>query len=166
MKTHRTRAHARTHARTHAHTQHKGVAFDVYVAMGGGYLRRVLAMLWVTVLFALTLGLVRIYLHWCLAFLAFGPALRVFASSPLHPHAAHGTSRRRGILLSTNTAWSMMRFALITPGYAVGFLWPWARFLHPAFHPWELDDSRLLAAYSSLLQDPQAAPCVSPTQSL
>ena len=62
MKTHRTRA--RTHARTHAHTQHKGVAFDVYVAMGGGYLRRVLAMLWITVLFALTLGLVRVYLHW------------------------------------------------------------------------------------------------------
>jgi len=44
--------------------EHKGVAFDVYEAVGGGYLRRALAMLWVTVLFALTLGFIRIYLHW------------------------------------------------------------------------------------------------------
>ena len=44
--------------------EHKGVAFDVYEAVGGGYLRRALAMLWVTVLFALTLGVIRIYLHW------------------------------------------------------------------------------------------------------
>jgi predicted metal-dependent hydrolase len=111
--------------------EHKGVAFDVYIAMGGGYLRRVLAMLWVTVLFALTLGLVRIYLHW-----------------------------RRGVLFNMKTAWSMMHFGLIDPGYAVRFLWPWASFFDPAFHPWgnHSDDATLLATYSILLQGPQDAP--------
>jgi len=48
--------------------EHKAVAFDVYQAVSGGgvggYLRRCLAMMWVTVFFALTLGFVRIYLHW------------------------------------------------------------------------------------------------------
>ena len=44
--------------------EHKAVAFDVYVAVGGGYTRRVLAMLWVTILFACTFGSIRIYLHW------------------------------------------------------------------------------------------------------
>jgi predicted metal-dependent hydrolase len=44
--------------------EHKSVAFDVYRAVGGGYLRRVLAMVWVTIIFALTFGLVRIFLHW------------------------------------------------------------------------------------------------------
>lgn len=44
--------------------EHKGVAFDVYEAVGGGYLRRAVAMVWVTILFALTLGFIRIYLHW------------------------------------------------------------------------------------------------------
>ena len=44
--------------------EHKGVAFDVYEAMGGGYLRRAIAMIWVTIVFALSLGCVRVYLHW------------------------------------------------------------------------------------------------------
>ena len=44
--------------------EHKAVVFDVYQAVGGGYLRRAIAMVWVTIFFALTLGVVRIFLHW------------------------------------------------------------------------------------------------------
>jgi len=59
-----------------------------------------------------------------------------------------------------------MLFGLINPAYCVRFLLPWASFLHPSFHPWQLDDSRLLAAYSPLLQDPQDATCLPPAQGL
>jgi len=48
----------------------------------------------------------------------------------------------------------MMLFGLINPAYCVRFLLPWASFLHPSFHPWQLDDSRLLAAYSPLPSRP------------
>ena len=44
--------------------EHKSVAFDVYEAVGGGYLQRAVAMLWATLVFAITFGLVRIFLHW------------------------------------------------------------------------------------------------------
>ena len=44
--------------------EHKSVAFDVYEAVGGGYLQRAVAMVWATLVFAITFGLVRIFLHW------------------------------------------------------------------------------------------------------
>jgi len=107
--------------------EHKAVAFDVYQAVSGGgvggYLRRCLAMMWVTVFFALTLGFVRIYLHW-----------------------------RRGILFNPQTAMSMFYFGMCSPGYGWRFVWPYVLFFHPGFHPWQQDDSHLLAHYSAVLE--------------
>lgn len=86
--------------------EHKAVAFDVYLAVGGGYLRRAVAMVWVTILFALTFGFIRIYLHW-----------------------------RRGILFSPKTALSMFYFGLINPGYGWRFFWPYLLFFSPRLPP-------------------------------
>ena len=69
--------------------EHKGVAFDVYEAVGGGYLRRALAMVWVTILFALTLGFIRIYLHWSVS----STQRTVFPCS--QEHTAVPVARRR-----------------------------------------------------------------------
>ena len=41
----------------------------------------------------------------------------------------------------------MFYFGLINPGYGWRFLWPYLVFFRPDFHPWQRDDSQLLAHY-------------------
>ncbi|KZZ45224.1 MAG: metal-dependent hydrolase [Saccharospirillaceae bacterium] len=45
-------------------TEHKAVAFDVYLAVGGGYLRRMLAMVVVTIMFCLRASIVQGIFLW------------------------------------------------------------------------------------------------------
>ena len=45
----------------------------------------------------------------------------------------------------------MFYFGLVNPGYGWRFLGPYLTFFHPDFHPWQRDDSQLIAYYDTQL---------------
>ncbi len=95
--------------------EHKAVAFDLYVKVGGGYLRRMWMMLLMSVFFPLDT-------MWNLAVL-------------LH---------RDKQLFKPRVWWQGMRFFFGTdPGLVWKILPAYLRFFRPGFHPWD-DDDRLL----------------------
>lgn len=102
--------------------EHKAVAFDVYRAVGGGYLLRVMAMLEITLMFPLVMSALMLSLL-----------------------------RADGLLLELRTWRSVLRFLFTRPGLLPGVLGDYLAFFRPGFHPWQRDDSALLAAQEALL---------------
>lgn len=95
-------------------TEHKAVAFDVYQAIGGGYARRVLWFLHVSLLFWLD-------------------AFRQTAYNLKHD----GSLWKRSTWASAGRMWFGRR------GMAWHFLGPSLQYLKPSFHPWQHDNREL-----------------------
>jgi predicted metal-dependent hydrolase len=103
-------------------TEHKAVAFDVYVAMGGGYLRRLLIFFIVSFHFCLWLSVIFCYLLW-----------------------------NRGILFRLSTWKSVVNFFWFEPGL-VRLLFPsWCDYLKKDFHPWQHQNAYLISQYTKTL---------------
>jgi len=102
--------------------EHKGVAFDVYKAVGGSYLTRCIVMLFVTVLFQF-----RIFQFWC----------KLMA--------------QRGLLYRRASWQSLLKFLYWSPGVWWQVVPQWLSWFRPSFHPWDRDDSSLVLEYSSEL---------------
>jgi predicted metal-dependent hydrolase len=103
--------------------EHKAVAFDVYRAVGGGYFLRVMAMLEVTLMFPLVMSVLVLSLL-----------------------------RADGLLRAPRTWLAMLRFLFTRPGLVPGVLGGYLAFFRPGFHPWQRDDSALLATQEALLR--------------
>ena len=95
--------------------EHKAVAFDVYQAVGGRYLERVIVMLLATVIF------------WVLV-----------AEQQLR------LMRADGILWSAGEWGSLVRFLWIKPGALLAMWRLYLAYYRPRFHPWQLDNRDLL----------------------
>lgn len=98
--------------------EHKAVAFDVYMAVDGSYLRRAFAYLVAT----LSMGLMTLFRTWFL----------MYADGSLFVPRHH---------------WTFVRWLLWSPGLARILLWRWVDYLRPGFHPWQHDDQALLLAW-------------------
>jgi uncharacterized protein len=103
-------------------SEHKAVAFDVYRAIGGSYLRRVAIMLVVTVLFFTIVAMFQV---------------QVLAS--------------RGVLSRPWRLVSGVRRGWIWPGYFIRLLPAYLAYYRPAFHPDERDTRALLADWRDRL---------------
>jgi predicted metal-dependent hydrolase len=101
-------------------TEHKAVAFDVYRAAGGGYWRRVLTFVQVSVIF------------WFDAFL----------------QTAHNL-RNDGALWRASTWASAARMWFGRRGVGWHLLWPCLQYLKPSFHPWQHDNRAVAAMWLS-----------------
>jgi hypothetical protein len=104
-------------------TEHKAVCFDLYRAAGGGWLRRVLVFLVVTLNFCVMFG--RLY------------------SSLLYRDGCLKPSRLFG------TVWQSTRFFFGVSGVVWHLLGHGIRYLSPWFHPWNQDNRRKLEAWLS-----------------
>ncbi|MFN9209488.1 MAG: metal-dependent hydrolase [Betaproteobacteria bacterium] len=100
-------------------TEHKAVAFDVYRACGGGYLRRVLWFFSATALFNFDTTV---------------PVEAMIRRDPTRP-------RRRDLLRS---AW---RFYFGPPRMAATLLRGFLAYLRPGFHPWQHDNRAAVQAW-------------------
>jgi len=114
-------------------TEHKAVAFDVYVevtsADRSAYLRRTIAMAAISAAFAAS----------TLVFLL------VFA--------------RRDALLADRRAWSeLRRFLFAQPGPLRGIGRRYLHYFRPHFHPWQLDNAALAAHWAPLILEPRSRP--------
>jgi len=103
-------------------TEHKAVAYDVYIAMGGGYFRRVIIFLLVSHQFCCWIGIFYLYLLW-----------------------------NRGLLLKLQTYKSLFRFFLLSPGLIWMLAFPWLDYLRPNFHPWQHNNMHIVNQYASKL---------------
>jgi len=103
-------------------TEHKAVAFDVYKAVGGGYLRRIFIMLIVSHQFAMWISIFTLMFIW-----------------------------DSGEFFKLKTWTQLFRFFLTTPGLLRKIARPWADYFRPNFHPWDHENSHLLREYSALL---------------
>ena len=108
-------------------TEHKAVCFDLYRAAGGGWLRRGLAFLLVTLDFNLLFG--RLYL------------------SLLYRDGCLKPSRL------AKTLWQSSSFFFGPSGIAWHLLGHGVRYLSPRFHPWDQDNRSKLHAWLSANQD-------------
>jgi predicted metal-dependent hydrolase len=101
-------------------TEHKAVAFDVYEAVGGGYVRRAIVMQIATVLF----------------FLGSAELLvRLLGKT-------HTTPRPGEVTRFLNLAFG-------SPGFFRKVFPAWLDFFRPAFHPWQRDNSDLIAKWKA-----------------
>ena len=107
-------------------TEHKAVCFDLYRAAGGGWLRRVLAFLLVTLNFTFMFG--RLYF------------------SLLHRDGRLRPSRL------FRTIGQSLRFFFGGSGVAWHLLGHGFRYLSPLFHPWNQDNRRKLQAWLAINQ--------------
>ena len=107
-------------------TEHKAVCFDLYRAAGGGWLRRVLVFLPVTLNLTLMFG--RLYF------------------SLLHRDGRLMPSRLFG------TIGQSLTFFFGGPGVAWHLLGHGFRYLSPLFHPWNQDNRRKLQAWLAINQ--------------
>ena len=96
-------------------TEHKGVPFDVYRAVGGHYLERVLVMLITTLTFQTYAFLHVVWFLW--------------------------TDKQ---LLSART-WRELVGFIRGPRSSRSLLRDYLAYYRPGFHPWQLDDRALLA---------------------
>lgn len=100
--------------------EHKSVAYDVYLQMGGRYPERAAVMLLATVIF------------WTLVI---DHQIRLM--------------RRDGVLLSPREWGSLTWFLWVAPG-GMRKMWRlYLRYFHPGFHPWQLDNRALLARWEA-----------------
>lgn len=107
-------------------TEHKAVCFDLYRAAGGGWLRRALVFLLVTLNFTLMFG--------CLYF------------SLLHRDGCLRPSRL------FRTIGQFLRLFFSRLGVAWHLLWHGFRYLSPLFHPWNQDNRRELQTWLAMNQ--------------
>jgi hypothetical protein len=114
-------------------TEHKAVAFDVYQAAVGddvfAYLRRAWMMLLVTATF------------WAHVSLYHFRLVRADGA---------GSDARGG--------WRLFRFLWIHPGTMRQIVRPWLGYFSPRFHPWQHDNSELVATWRSAYEATGAAP--------
>jgi predicted metal-dependent hydrolase len=109
-------------------TEHKAVAFDVYTAAGGGYARRA------TMMCRMTFGLI------VSAALLMGDLL--------------WRDRRE---LQLRHAWTFVRWGFLSPGFFRNITPDWFDFFRPGFHPWQKDNSSLIAAWKASHPEPKKA---------
>jgi len=95
--------------------EHKGVAFDVYRAAGGGEVERM------TIMAATTL---------------------VFWAKVLEQQVR--LMGADGCLFSAREWWALVRFLCIEPGGMLGLGRAYLDYYRPGFHPWDLDNRELL----------------------
>lgn len=107
-------------------TEHKAVCFDLYRAAGGGWLRRVLAFLLVTLNFTLLFG--RLYFS------------LLYRDDRLRPSRLF------------RTIGQSLRFFFGGSGVAWHLLWHGFRYLSPFFHPWNQDNRRKLQVWLAINQ--------------
>jgi len=114
-------------------TEHKGTAFDVYRAAGGGYGERIAMMLGATVIFW-----AKVVEH----------QLRLM--------------KKDGIHLSRDEWTQLLRWIFADPGWAWPLLRMYADYFRPGFHPWDFDNRDLVeswkAAWHSQRTDADEAP--------
>jgi predicted metal-dependent hydrolase len=101
-------------------TEHKAVAFDVYSAVGGGYALRT------TMMVRMTLGL-------------------IFSAAYLMGDLLWQDRRE----LRPAHAWSFVRWGFLSPGFFRKIVPSWLDFFRPGFHPWQNDNSNLIAAWKA-----------------
>ena len=99
-------------------TEHKAVAFDVYRFAGGGYWRRALWFLYVSLMFAADV-------NWQTALLL----------------------QKDGALAKPATWLGAMRFWFSRPGILWHMAPLWLSYFKPGFHPWKHDNRALLARW-------------------
>jgi uncharacterized protein len=105
-------------------TEHKAVAFDVYKAVGGGYVRRAIVMQVMTALFVIaSLGLLS----------------RLLRNDG---RKLHGKDLRR-----------FLNLAFGNPGFFRKVFPAWLQYFRPSFHPWNHDNSDLIARWKSEYAD-------------
>ena len=104
-------------------TEHKAVAFDVYTAAGGDYWTRVRAMLRVT---------------------------RIFIPR-IHQMQAMLLAEDRGSLRLTDVA-RCLRYLYGTGGFMRAMIPNYLRYFRRDFHPWQDDNSHLIAAWQQTVQ--------------
>ncbi len=105
-------------------TEHKAVAFDVYRAVGGGFVRRAAIMQVMTTLF-------------------------VFGSAGLLTRLLRQDGRR----VSARDAGKFLNLAFGKPGFFRQVFPAWLQFFRPSFHPWDHDNSDLIARWKSEYAD-------------
>jgi uncharacterized protein len=104
-------------------TEHKAVAFDVYktIAPGfGGYLRRIWAMVTVTLLFTLQIVIHQVLLE-----------------------------AREGVLWRIRGRGHAFRFFWTEPGFLRQAMRSYLAYYRPSFHPWDHDNSKLVEAWKA-----------------
>jgi predicted metal-dependent hydrolase len=101
-------------------TEHKAVAFDVYRAVGGGYVRRAVVMQVMTTLFA-------------------------FGSTGLLVRLLRAEGRR----VPARDMRKFLNLAFGNPGFFRKVFPSWLEFFRPSFHPWDHDNSDLIAQWKS-----------------
>jgi predicted metal-dependent hydrolase len=101
-------------------TEHKAVAYDVYKAVGGDYVRRVVVMQVATVLFFVA---------------AFG--------------LLRGLLRESGARPTRGQFKQFMSLAFGNPGFFRKVFPAWLSFFRPGFHPWQHDNSDLITAWKA-----------------
>lgn len=114
-------AHAeiwRWHAAEEA--EHKAVAFDVYQAVDGSYVRRIRTYLVVSFMFSVTTLATTLYLM-----------------------------AKDGTLDNPKNHAQLVRFLFVSPGLARNVLPGWFDYLRPGFHPWDRDDRHLLERWKT-----------------
>jgi uncharacterized protein len=109
-------------------TEHKAVAFDLYLALGGNYGWRVRWFLFVSVQFAID-------------------SLRQTINNLWHD----------GTLFKPSTWWNAAKFMWGRPSRGGGWMWlaakPLAQYLQRDFHPWQHDNLSLAQSYAQLHAD-------------
>jgi predicted metal-dependent hydrolase len=105
-------------------TEHKAVAFDVYLAVGGGYVRRAVVMQVMTTLF-------------------------FFGSVGLLSRLLRHDGRR----VSFRDGKRFLNLAFGNPGFFRKVFPNWLEFFRPSFHPWDQDNSGLIAQWKSEYAD-------------
>lgn len=98
--------------------EHKAVAFDLFTAVRGRYIERVVVMLVATVIF------------W---FKILEQQARMMAAD--------------GILTSWREWAALGRFLFVEPGGMRPLFWHYLTYYRPGFHPWDLDNRDLLRAW-------------------
>jgi hypothetical protein len=101
-------------------TEHKAVAFDVYCAVGGGYVRRTTMMCRMTAGLILSAAYLMGDLLW---------------------------NDRKD--LRPEHAWAFVRWGFLSPGFFRKIVPSWLDFFRPGFHPWQKDNSNLIAAWKA-----------------
>jgi hypothetical protein len=98
--------------------EHKSVAFDVYVASGGGYAVRVTSMLVATVIF------------W----------------AKVIEHQAR-MMKVDGTLFSPREHWTLFKFLVVDPGTMRGLFKPYLAYFRPGFHPTQIDSTAVIEGW-------------------
>jgi hypothetical protein len=100
-------------------TEHKAVAFDVYQASGGSYIRRVLAMMMVTIMFCMRVSTVQAIFLW-----------------------------KDGKLFSPKVWWQGIKMYFGENSLIKNIWRNYVDYYRPSFHPWDHDNRELLEQWT------------------